>query len=146
MEAPSEFLSDCYDGCTECKKTWWSNSPQDAIYECVNDIVYRYGNQCKDTHDRSRCSTEELEYCFKAYPADSDLRWKDPDNECRTVRMFNRDDSFKWTFGNKDKSNIDAGLCILSSDPNRRCAHSWDPSEPRKNKGWTAMARVRPLA
>ena len=139
------FLSECEPGCAECRMAWMSNDPNFTFGHCVDWVQYRFGNQCnKSSQDKSRCSTEEMEYCFKAYPADSELRWKDPENECRTVIEFNRDDSFPWKFGSRDKSNLNVGLCILSSDPNRRCAHSWDNSEPMRNKGYTAMARVRP--
>merc|ERR1712241_612932 len=102
-EEASEFLSDCDTGCTEC----------------VNDVVYRYGHQCKASQDRSRCSTGEMDYCFKAYPADSDKKWRDPDNKCRSVIEFNRQEDFPWKFGKKNKGNKNSGLCILSDDPNR---------------------------
>jgi hypothetical protein len=89
-EEASDYLSDCGEGCTECVKAWYTNSPEQVFGHCVNNIVYRYGHKCKDWHNKSRCSTEEMDYCFKAYPADSPQGWKDADNKCRTVIDFNR--------------------------------------------------------
>jgi len=43
-EEASAFLSDCAEGCTECRKAWYKNSPDETFGHCVNDIVYRYGN------------------------------------------------------------------------------------------------------
>lgn len=144
---PSPFLNWCDEGCAECRVAYYTNYPLETFGSCVNDIEYRYGNQCKTSHDQSRCSTDpaEMAYCFKAYPAASDLKWKDPDNKCRTVREFNRQsgDDFDWTWGSRNQSTS-KGLCKLSTDPDRVCAWSWDASEARTNKGWTSMVRQRP--
>lgn len=40
----SDFLSDCEEGCTECVKAWYKNSPETTVYHCANDTVYRYAN------------------------------------------------------------------------------------------------------
>ena len=119
------------------------NYENDWYPRCNNTIVYRYGNQCNNNHDLSRCNNFEMEYCFKAYPAASEMRWKDPDNECRTVLEFNRDPDFPWKYKNKNTSNLSKGLCKLSSDPNMQCALSWDPSDPMRNKGYTSLFRPR---
>jgi len=148
-EEASAFLSDCAEGCTECRKAWYENSPDETFGHCVNDIVYRYGNKCNDRQDTSRCSPEEMDYCFKAYPAESAQKWRDPDNKCRTIVEFNRQEDYPWKFGKKNRSNVNNGLCALSSDPDKVCATSWDPedttqSEGKPWKGYTSMARVRP--
>jgi hypothetical protein len=78
-EEASEFLSECDTGCTECVKAWYKNSPNDIFGHCVNDVVYRYTNPCKSKHDLSRCSTEEMDFCFKAYPVGSTEKWRDAD-------------------------------------------------------------------
>jgi len=85
-----------------------------------------------------------MDYCFKAYPVESDQKWKDPDYQCRSVVQFNREEDFDWKFAKRNKRHMRYGLCKLSSDPDADCAQSWDNSEPKKNKGWTSMARVRP--
>ena len=140
----SEFLSDCDTGCTECRKAWYKDSPNDIFGHCVNDAVYRYTNQCKSKHDKSRCSTEEMDFCFKAYPVNSRKKWRDADCECRTVVPFNRQEDFDWKFSKWNKKRNTLGLCKLSSDPDAECAQSWDDSESMKGRGWTSMARVRP--
>ena len=43
---PSEFLSACEIGCTECRKAYFENFPDDFFGECVNSKVYRYTNKC----------------------------------------------------------------------------------------------------
>ena len=142
-EEASMYLSECYEGCTECRKSWFENFPNEIFGTCVNDIVYRYGNQCKSSHDRSRCSTEEMDYCFKAYPYDSDLKWKDPDNKCRSVLDHVRDDTYPWTFANRDQTKLTKGLCKLGTDPARTCAYAWDAADPLGNSASTYLVRQR---
>ena len=144
MEEASNYISDCWEGCTECRKAYYDNDPNYIFGHCVNDIVYRYGNQCNSSQDRSRCSTMEMDFCFRAYPADSDLRWKDPDNKCRSLIEFNRDLTFPWLYKSKNTSNLNRGMCILDNDPYLQCALSWDSNDPAGNKGYTSMYRPRP--
>jgi len=121
-EEASDFLSECEAGCTECVKAWYKNSPNEILGHCVNTVVYRYGNKCGNKKDRSRCSTEEMDYCFKSYPVDSDQKWKDPDTQCRSVVQFNREEDFDWKFSKKNKRSMKYGLCKLSSDADGVCA------------------------
>jgi len=115
----SERLSDCEEGCTECVKAWYEKSPETIVYHCANDTVYRYGNKCNGRRqDKSRCSTSEMDYCFKSYPWNDPKGWKSEANECRTVVEYNRRTDIDWKFHRKNRRNTN-GLCALSSDPQR---------------------------
>jgi len=147
-EEASDYLSDCGEGCTECVKAWYTNSPEQVFGHCVSTDHFRYGSQCGKKKDRSSCSTEELEYCFSSYPVDSKTRWKDTESRCRSLPHFNRQtsDEFDWKFHKKNKRNNKGGLCRLTvkANPDQVCAQSWDPNEEKRQRGWTSMIRVRP--
>ena len=93
--------------------------------------------------------SEELRFCFAAYPAASSKRWRDPDNKCRTITPFIRNLDYGWTFNRRDvkSSQLKRGMCILDSNPSRRCALSWDnndKSNSRASRGATSIIRPRP--
>ena len=83
-----------------------------------------------------------MDYCFWSFPQPSPLRYNDPDTTCRTVLNHNRDMSVDWEYEDVNRNN-NRGLCILSDDPDRQCARSWDPADPKLNRGNTNMQRVR---
>ena len=90
----------------------------------------------------SRCSTDEMDYCFKAFPQASPMKDDDPDKQCRTVLVHNRDMDYDWVYSD-DLQSQNKGLCALSDDPDRQCSRSWDPLDPLLNEGNTNMVRVR---
>jgi len=65
-----------------------------------------------------------MDFCFKAYPASSVKRWKDPDNKCRTVTDFVRDIDGPWSWNKRDYRRTDRGLCKAyeTSMPDMSCA------------------------
>ena len=92
-----------------------------------------------------------MEYCYKAYPAGSNQRWNDPDNECRTVTEFVRDIDGPWTWARNNHRRDDSGLCKVYKDAGQmggmKCALSWlntDDSNRKASRGYTSILRPRP--
>ena len=83
-----------------------------------------------------------MDYCFKSFPQASPYRYEDPDTQCRTVLVHNRDMNVDWVYEDVLRPN-GRGLCVLSDDPDRQCSRSWDPNDPLLNRGNTNMQRVR---
>ena len=83
-----------------------------------------------------------MDYCFKAFPQASPMKDDDPDKQCRTVLVHNRDMDYDWVYSD-DLQSPNKGLCALSDDPDRQCSRSWDPADPKLNRGNTNMQRVR---
>jgi len=146
----ADQMNDEGHDCTECKEAYFENFEDDKFGVCTNWVQYRYGNQCKTTDpDLSRCSEGEMDFCFKAYPAGSSKRWKDPDNKCRTVTEFVRDINGPWKYNKNNHRRTDRGLCKVyqQSMPDMKCALSWmesDNSNKKASRGYTSILRPRP--
>ena len=144
-DVPTGKLSDCAVGCAVCMEASYDDAPDVVFGECTDWRDFRYANICgpdKYYKDTSLCNTEEMKYCFAAYPQASPKKWRDPDLACRTVLDFNRNLDFPWEYAPSLKPTR-KGLCIHSDDPDRQCSRSWDPNHPKGKKGNTNMFRVR---
>ena len=91
-----------------------------------------------------------MDFCFKAYPAGSAKRWKDPDNKCRTVTEFVRNldgpEDEPWKWAKKNHRRNDRGLCMVTvgEDPEQNCRLSWlnsDKSNSKASRGYTSILR-----
>ena len=131
------------EDCTECKKAYFENFPDETYGVCTNWIKYKYEKQCGSKKDRSRCSTGEMEYCFMAYPESSKKKNRDPDKKCRTITEFVRDPDLPLTWSRKNNKKKDKGLCKLSKDPDTKCTFSWWTNDKRRQRGYTSLFRLR---
>ena len=82
----TEYLFECEEGCTECRNAWMSDDPEFYYPVCTDDTVYRYGNACKEKHDRSRCNYgDDMFACQMSYDFSDSAKFKSDTKACRTV-------------------------------------------------------------
>jgi hypothetical protein len=119
--APTLTSGFCQEGCTECRSSWWSNDPSTIEYHCVDDTVYKYGNEC-GSRDRSMCMTDSDQKCHRSYPDGDADKFNSVDSACRTVPADYIEGD--WNFSRKSCNNSQAGLCYYG------CASSCNNSYP----------------
>lgn len=82
----TEYLFECEEGCTECRNAWMSDDPEFYYPVCTDETVYRYGNACKEKHDRSRCNYgDDMFACQMSYDFSDSAKFKSDTKACRTV-------------------------------------------------------------
>ena len=45
---PTQSLEDCYDGCVECRESWYGDNYEDWMPHCVDDTPMRYKEKCPE--------------------------------------------------------------------------------------------------
>ena len=100
--APTLTSGDCYEGCTECVASYWSNDIyKTPSFQCNDETVFRYTNPCDATTDStSKCMTDDDQLCFISYPYGDYYGVDSALAACRTVPTSYQTGT--WKFGNKD--------------------------------------------
>ena len=93
---PAPRLDNCEAGCTECREFSWTSTPDQPEYVCTDFTVYKYGNICSDTADRSKCNTDDDQLCHKSYPHGDDDKMNSVDAACRTIPAENIEGDFMY--------------------------------------------------
>ena len=144
LGAPAESLEYCVDGCTDCRKGYYSFYPNFPIYQCVDMTVYKYGDECATLNSgkwsTEWCATGPDQWCHKSYPMDDPLGMNSPDAGCRTVPKAFIDSVFYWDFG--PPCDDQYGLCIHGCG-NNACVLGWPSGDPLKTNSPEAMCVCR---
>ena len=82
--------------CTECREHYIDTFPSAKWYECVDRTVYRYGNQCGNNADKTKCMTDANTYCHKSYPFGDVDKYRSDKMACRTVPKEYIDGPFEY--------------------------------------------------
>lgn len=45
----ADKLSQCDEGCTECRNAWMSDNESNVYQVCKDTTVYKYSNPCKES-------------------------------------------------------------------------------------------------
>ena len=134
---PAPRLDLCGSGCTECRQYYWTSAPDQFDYQCVDDTVYKYGNQCGSNQDRSKCMTDADQLCHKSFPLGDEDKFQSADAACRTIPQANLEGDFMYA--NRECRKETAGLCAYGCEGT--CHNSWKVEDPLKWKSATAMCR-----
>lgn len=73
LDGPAESLAKCFAGCSDCRKGYYSLYPNFAIYQCVDNTEYMFGDACdmsvtSGQFSASWCSTDFDQSCHMAWP------------------------------------------------------------------------------
>ena len=117
------------------------NVPELIWYQCVDTTIYKFGNECKNRHDKSMCATEG--HCHKSYPHGDPEKMRSEHAGCRTIPDHYLEGDFK--FGRRDSWSPTCGLCKDGCGEGS-CHNSWLRSDPDKWKSASAMCRCKPAA
>jgi len=132
---PMNNVEDCeVDGCTECRKSWWSNDESNVFPTCTDKTVYKYGQRCNKKGDRSNCGEGDL--CWWSWPHDDPKKWNSAQRACRPIPLSYTTGPFKYA--KKVQKDHSKGLCILGCD-GRECR--WSIPKGAKWNDARAMAR-----
>ena len=131
----------CKSGCSECIEGYYETKPNESVYKCTDEGLYRFGNICP-TNDpdwpRTKCATGSGSKCHKSFPLADPDKLKSPAAACRTIP-----DEFltgDLTFGVEDCLSPTGGLCHYGSCSGT-CHQSWLQGESWRSP--STMCRCR---
>jgi len=134
-------VSNCAEGCTSCIETWWSNAPEEILYECVDETLYKYSNKCGSSKDRSLCGSDDL--CHVSYPLGDPDKGRSVDAACRPVPLEFIENDF--TFATRECRSTNHGLCRYGCGEGETCHNSWWADDDTKWKSASVMCRCKPI-
>jgi hypothetical protein len=139
--APALNSGICGNDCSQCMEHFVDTDPTNTWYECVDWTIYRFGNKCKDNHDKSKCMTDSGAYCHKSYPYGDADKFRSDDMACRTVP-----DGYvtgNMNFARRKTRNQSCGLCTYGCGGGE-CFRSWLSDDGDRWRGASAMCRCKP--
>jgi len=140
LDGPAEALDYCVEGCTDCRKGYYSLYPDFPIYQCIDMTVYKYGDECTSADNTKWCATDSDQWCHWSYPMGDALGMNSPDAACRTVPQSFIDSVFYWDFG--PPCDDQYGLCIHGCGTNA-CVLGWPSGDPLKTNSPESMCVCR---
>jgi hypothetical protein len=146
--APDLTSGYCLDvNCTECRDSWYDNTPDAKSYRCKDETVFLYRNKCGKNklkkEGKNLCMTGEDQLCHWSFPADDPKKGKSEKAACRSIPQDYIDGS-EWKFAKKESKKITNGLCRYGcEDEEGTCHWSWPQGEKRKMNP-KAMFRCKP--
>jgi hypothetical protein len=140
--APSLMSGYCdTTNCTECRESWYDDTPNDKAYRCKDETIFKYRNKCGKKRLRmegkNKCmtgdETGEDQYCHWSFPADDKKKGKSEFAACRTVPQDYIEGD--WKYGKKPKKNFKKGLCRYDDceELGGTCNWSWPMGEKGKH-------------
>lgn len=141
---PTDSLSECEAGCTECRMSWREFTPNVVEATCMDTREMKYNKKCpnKKKWKNEKCNAEG--HCVKSYPFGDPDKMRSKEAACRTVpdALVNNDnDNFKFS---KKKCKSKNGLCGFGCEKNEVCRNSFLKDDDLKWKGASAMCRCGP--
>lgn len=139
---PTQSLEDCYDGCVECRESWYGDNYEDQMPHCVDDTPMKYKEKCpeKNKWQSDKCNDEGL--CVKTWPSNDPKAQNSHKAICRTLPDKFLDGNFKFSKKQAKKNNM--GLCSFGCADEEVCRWSYLRSDPEKGRGSSAMFRCAP--
>lgn len=141
---PTDSLSECEAGCTECRMSWREFTPDVVEATCMDTREFKYNKKCpnKKKWKNEKCNAEG--HCVQSYPFGDPDKMRSKEATCRTVpdALVNNDNAdFKFS---KKKCKSKNGLCGFGCEKNEVCRNSFLKEDGLKWKGASGMCRCGP--